>query len=68
MWATNHPLLHKDVAQLFDTLAEDVNQQAHYAFTHDYAKTVDKGNDRIEVRQIWTIDDPALIANLRTVE
>ena len=64
----NHPLLHEDVAQLFDMLAEDVTKQAHYTFAHDYAKTVDKGHDRIEVRQIWTIDDPALIANLRTAE
>lgn len=58
----NHPLLHDDVVELFDTPADDVQKGAHYVFPHDQAKTVDKGHGRIEIRQARTIDDPALIA------
>ena len=63
----NHPLLHEDVALLFDTLAEDLQKKARYAYPHDHAKTVDKDHGRIEVRQVWTIHNADLLARLRTV-
>jgi predicted transposase YbfD/YdcC len=62
----NQELLYEDVTLLFDTLAEDVQQQAHYAYPHDHAKSVDKDHGRIEVRQAWTICDADLLAQLRT--
>lgn len=62
----NQGTLYEDVTLLFETLAEDVQKQAHYAYPHDYAKSVDKGHGRIEVRQAWTINDADLIAGLRT--
>ncbi len=62
----NHPLLYEDVVELFNTLAEDVQKEALYTFAHDHARTVDKGHGRLEIRQAWTIDDPDLIAGLRT--
>jgi predicted transposase YbfD/YdcC len=62
----NHPHLHEDVTLLFDTLAEDIEKQAHYTYSHDYAKTVDKDHGRIEVRHAWTIQDAALLSALRT--
>jgi predicted transposase YbfD/YdcC len=32
--------------------------------THDHQRTVAKNHGRIEVREVWTVDDPALIAYL----
>lgn len=58
----NHPVLYEDVVLLFDDLAES----DFTAYDHDTAKTVDQGHGRTEVRQAWTIDDPKLIAALRT--
>ena len=58
----NQPLLYEDVTLLFDDLA-----QSHFtAYAYDHAKTVDKDHGRIEVRQAWTISDPALLRALRT--
>ena len=31
---------------------------------HDYRRTVEKGHGRIEVRQVWTVDDPEVLADL----
>lgn len=62
----NQGTLYEDVTLLFDTLDEDLHKQAHYAYSHDHAKTVDKHHGRIEVRQAWTIRDAELIAHLRT--
>lgn len=63
----NHPLLHEDVTLLFETLAEDLQKKAHYAYPHDHARTVNKDHGRIEVRQVWTINDADLLSHLRTV-
>lgn len=60
----NHALLYEDVALLFDDLA----QSDFTAYPHDTAKDVEKDHGRIEIRQAWTIDDPTLIAALRTTE
>jgi predicted transposase YbfD/YdcC len=58
----NHGTLHEDVTLLFDDLA-----QSHFtAYAYDHAKTVDKDHGRIEVRQAWTISDPAILSALRT--
>jgi predicted transposase YbfD/YdcC len=62
----NHESLHADVLLLFETLAQDLQQQVRYAYPHDHAKSVDKDHGRIEVRQAWTINDADLIAHLRT--
>jgi predicted transposase YbfD/YdcC len=62
----NQGSLHDDVILLFETLAEDVQKQARYAYPHDHAKSVDKDHGRIEVRQAWTISDADLISRLRT--
>lgn len=62
----NQGMLYEDVTLLFETLAEDLHQQAHYTYPHDHAKTVDKDHGRIEVRQAWTISAADLIAQLRS--
>lgn len=60
----NQGTLYADVALLFDDLA----QSNFTAYVHDTAKTVDKDHGRIEVRQAWTISDPALLQALRSPE
>lgn len=60
----NHALLYEDVALLF----EDLAQSEYTAYPYDTAKTVDGDHGRIEIRQAWTIDQPELIAALRTTE
>jgi predicted transposase YbfD/YdcC len=60
----NHGLLYEDVVFLFDDLA----QSGFTVFPHQRANDVDKGHGRIEVRQVWTIDSPHLLANLRTAD
>jgi predicted transposase YbfD/YdcC len=66
----NHELLQDDVILLFETLAEDLQEQTHYAYPYDHAKSVDKDHGRIapkgHPRQAWTINDADLIARLRT--
>jgi predicted transposase YbfD/YdcC len=34
------------------------------AGSHDYRRTVEKNHGRIEVRQVWTVDDPDVLAYL----
>jgi predicted transposase YbfD/YdcC len=58
----NHPLLYADTVLLFDDLAES----DFTVYPYDTATTVDEAHGRREVRQAWTIDDPALLAALRT--
>ena len=67
----NQPRLYQDLQEVF---AEP--QPRRRDPTHGYARQVDKGHGRIEIRQCWTVSDPALItyltarqpwANLRTV-
>lgn len=60
----NQGQLHEDVALLFD----DLEQSEYTAYNHDYAKTVDKGHGRIEVRHCWTICDPRFITHLRRAD
>lgn len=67
----NQPRLYQDL--------RDVFREPHPRRrdpTHGYARQVAKGHGRIEIRQCWTVSDPALIAyltarqpwvNLRTV-
>jgi predicted transposase YbfD/YdcC len=62
----NHPHMYEDVALLFSDLAQDLAENSPLAYPHDYAKTVNDGHGRIEVRQAWTIADAGLIAALRT--
>lgn len=60
----NHPLLYEDVALLFDDLAD-----SHYrAYAYDHDRQVDKDHGRIEVRQVWVINDSSLIGALRTTD
>ncbi len=60
----NQGNLYEDVESLFSDL-EDSQYQA-YAF--DYEKTVNKGHGRIEIRECWTISDPAVLRHLRGFE
>ena len=56
----NQPTLHDAVEILF------AEGRAHGFVTghHDYRRTVEKGHGRIEVRQVWTVDDPEVLAYL----
>jgi predicted transposase YbfD/YdcC len=56
----NQPTLHAAVAVLFTA-----GQATGVGTDHqDYRRTVEKGHGRIEVRQVWTVDDPEVIAYL----
>lgn len=57
----NQSNLHDDVVLLFDDLADS----KFTAYAYDYARTVDKGHGRIEVRHCWTIAFPGLDGELR---
>lgn len=59
----NQNNLHEDVILLFD----DLEESGYNAYDYDYAKTVDKGHGRIEVRHCWTISDPHIVSCLRGV-
>lgn len=59
----NQPHLYEDVVLLFD----DLTQSNFTAYAYDTAMTVDKDHGRIELRQAWTISDPACLAGLRNV-
>lgn len=57
----NQGRLYEDIRDLFAD-----NQQFNYAgIPHSYTKTVSKDHGRIEIRQCWTISDPAYLANVR---
>jgi predicted transposase YbfD/YdcC len=56
----NQPTLHEAVAILFREGQVDGCGSDHA----DYRRTVEKNHGRIEVRQVWTVDDPALMAYL----
>lgn len=56
----NQETLHEAVTFLFAA-----GQADDFAgISHDYRRMVEKNHGRIEVRQVWTVDDPALIAYL----
>ena len=60
----NQGNLYADTALLFTDLA----QSNFTAYPYDTAKTVDKDHGRIEIRQAWTINDPALLCHLRNTD
>jgi predicted transposase YbfD/YdcC len=56
----NQPTLHEAVAVLFRA-----GQATGVGSDHqDYRRTVEKNHGRLEVRQVWTVDDPEVIAYL----
>jgi len=56
----NQETLHDAVAFLFAA-----GQAEGFAgSTHDHCRHVEKNHGRIELRQVWTVDDPAVIAYL----
>lgn len=57
----NQGNLYEDVVRLF----EDLQDSQYRAYTFDYTKTVNKGHGRIEIRECWTISDPAVLQYLR---
>jgi predicted transposase YbfD/YdcC len=56
----NQPTLQAAVALCF----AEGQASGFVAGHHDTRRTLDKGHGRIEVRQVWTVDDPALLAYL----
>jgi predicted transposase YbfD/YdcC len=60
----NHGQLYEDVKLLFD----DLEESGFTAYPHDSAKTDNSGHGRTEVREAWSITDPALVAAMRTSE
>lgn len=60
----NQGHLYEDIQYLFE---EDKNNNFENAPYH-YAKTVNKGHGRIEIRQCWAISDPEYLASIRERE
>jgi predicted transposase YbfD/YdcC len=56
----NQGTLHEAVAVLWAAGQADGFAGLH----HDAQRTIEKNHGRIEVRQVWTVDDPAVIAYL----
>jgi predicted transposase YbfD/YdcC len=56
----NQGTLHEAVAVLWAAGQADGFAGLHY----DTQRTIEKNHDRIEVRQVWTVDDPEIIAYL----
>lgn len=59
----NHSLLYEDVTLLFEHL-----DHLHPQPPVQYARQVDKGHGRIEVREAWVVTDPVMIAGLQGSE
>jgi len=57
----NQGNLFEDTVRLFD----DLQASQYKAYGFDYAKTVNKDHGRIEIRECWTISDPAIVQHLR---
>lgn len=57
----NHGRLYEDV----DLLFHDLDDSGFSAYAFDSAQLTDKDHGRIEIRQCWTITDPALFQHLR---
>lgn len=53
MLKANQGNLHEDVTDLFAY----AHETGFAGMTHDYARTVNKGHGRIEVRECWTLSD-----------
>ncbi len=47
-----------------DTVFREGHASGFAPGTHQYRRTVEKNHGRLEVRQVWTVEDPALIAYL----
>jgi len=60
----NQGNLYEDAVRLFD----DLEDSQYKAYEFDYDKTVDKDHGRIEIRECWTISDPAILQHLRGFE
>lgn len=60
----NQGNLYEDIQALFE---EDQSYEFADA-PYDYAKTVNKGHGRIEIRQCWAISDPEYLAQIRERE
>jgi predicted transposase YbfD/YdcC len=56
----NQPLLHDAVTILF----REEQARGFSGTHHDYRRTIEKNHGRLEVRQVWTVDDPAFMAYL----
>jgi len=57
----NQGNLYEDTVRLFD----DLQDSQYKAYEFDYAKTVNKDHGRIEIRECWTISDPAILQHVR---
>ncbi len=57
----NQGNLFEDVQKLF----ADLEGSRYKAYSHDYAKTVNKDHGRIEIRECWTISDLEILRHLR---
>jgi len=57
----NQGHLYEDVERLF----ADLEDSQYKAYEFDYEKTVNKDHGRIEIRECWTISDPAVLPHLR---
>jgi len=51
-----------------ELLFHDLEESQYRAYAFDYAKTVEKGHGRIEIRECWTISDPTVLCHLRGYE
>ncbi len=56
----NQATMYEGVSETFSMALKD--QFAH--IEHDYHRTVDGGHGRLEIREYWTITDPAILAFL----
>jgi predicted transposase YbfD/YdcC len=57
----NQGALYEDRQDLF----AGAQEAAFQAVSYDYARTINKGHGRIDIRECWTIDDPEYLAYLR---
>jgi predicted transposase YbfD/YdcC len=60
----NQGYLYQDICRLFEYDERQGFENASY----DYAKTVNKGHGRIEIRECWSTSDPEYLHNLRGYE
>ena len=50
----NQGCLYEDAQLVFG----DLEKSDYTVYTHDYARTINKGHGRIEIRACWTISGP----------
>ena len=56
--------LYEDVKLLFD----DLESRDYQAYADEYDRQVNKGPGRLEIREGWTLSDPAVLCHLRGFE